>query len=198
MYNEQEQTNHTNMIKFLLSKPFWWTLVLAFVGYCCVTGKLSAQDNEPQVPTIQMKGLPDSILWNLDQDAKDELSDHEYNIPDTWDVWTRPDSITAHLAYVKVGDLKSGGDKRLGVLIANAKKMGLVPCPAWVPVQMYLLVEYKDRAVWIPLNETTSGEIPRIGCGKSLAHTGSCIRTMFFSGDPANLVDQDVLIFMKK
>lgn len=197
MYNEKEP-KHTHMIKFISSKPFWWAMVIAFFGYCCVTGRVHAQYSVSKIPTIQVKGLPDSILWNLDQDAKDDLSDHEYNIPDSWDVWTKPDSITVHLAYVKVGDLKSGDDKRLGILIANAKKMGLVPCPAWVPVQMYLFVGYKERAVWIPLKETTSGEVPRIGCGKSLAHTGSCVRTMFFSGDPAQLVDEDVLVFMKK
>ena len=185
------------MTKFLSSKPFWWTLVVALFCYFCATGKLYAQENEPQIPTIQVKGLPDSILWNLDQDAKDELSDHEYNIPDSWDVWTKPDNITVHLAYVKVGDLKSGDDKRLGVLIANAKKMGLVPCPAWVPVQMYLSVGYTERAVWIPLEKTTSEEVPRIGCDKSLAHTGSCIRTMFFSGDSANLLDDDTLVFKR-
>lgn len=184
------------MTKFLFSKPFW--LVVALFCYFCATGKLYAQDNEPQIPTIRVKGLPDSILWNLDQDAKDELSNHEYNIPDSWDVWTKPDHITAHLAYVKVGDLKNGDDKRLGVLIANAKKMGLVPCPAWVPLQMYLSVGYTERAVWIPLEKTTSEEVPRIGCDKSLAYTSkACARTMFFSGDSADLLDNDTLVFKK-
>jgi len=151
---------------------------------------------------MKIKGLPDSISWNLHEtESKEKLGfrNYGYEIPDSWQVWTKPkDGITIHLVYVKVRDLGLSQEFSTASLRDQVEKMGYTICPAWAAVQLFLVTDYKGKAVWIPLREITLGEIPRTGCNHSKAHIGSCTASDLFPGDPRNIRGDDVIVLMRK
>lgn len=148
-----------------------------------------------------LKNFPDSVFWNLDYGAREDLSmrDHQLPIPPSWNVWERPANIKAKLALVKLQDLGLDKFSSMEELFAKAKAMGLVPCPAWAVVQIYLKTGYTGRGVWIPILETKIGEVPRIGCGGSHASTGGggCVRPELFGGNPKEMTGGDIIVLMK-
>lgn len=149
----------------------------------------------------KLKNFPDSVYWNLDSNARDELtlSNHQLPIPESWNVWKKPEDIKAVLRVVKFQELELNNSSDMKALFAKAKTMGLYPCPAWVVVQVFLETGYKGRAVWFPLEEMMVGEIPRIGCKGSHANTtNGCTGPELFSGDPRGILSEDFIVFMKK
>lgn len=150
--------------------------------------------------TVAPKHLPNSLTWHLDaKDARVDWLNANYAFPinDEWIAWQRPTESTLVLGYFRPQDF--GCSKADLKFFEAVKKLGYRKPPAWVAVQLYLFhTLYLKRGIWMPLQEISTGEIPRFGCSKSSALTSSyCSRPDLYPGNPNDSQGDDLWMFVK-
>ncbi len=153
---------------------------------------------------VELKGVPNTVYWNLHPTEKEELQVRNYqyavSLEDTA-IWSdghngekfEPVGLTPEAFGIAPGSFDYS---RFINLVLKSGKYDLVP--AWGVPQLYLVTGYTGPALWIPTKETVhGGEIPRIGSSISNSYTRSLREVEFFPDDPRRSGVRDIWLFTK-
>lgn len=150
--------------------------------------------------------LPESVTWNLHKNVQEEfdLKDCGLAVAQTDSmVWKKPSPLSVKIVYKKPSDYGFHEGFRSAEFIAMVLKQdSLAVCPEWLPVQMYMNLDYTGEAVWIPTERTKNrGEIARLGLNRrthSKAFTSSVRKMDVFLDDPRSAKAGSVWVFITR
>jgi hypothetical protein len=136
--------------------------------------------------------LPKNVSWNLFYESWSDLQNKKERVrfaPDSTEVWTRPDQISVKLLYIRPIDMGFRNDFRVAQFVSKVmKEKNAGPCPQWVPIQLFLNLDYTGEAVWIfTQKKNTQSQVIGFGIDRfkgSKAFTGGIADMELFGYDP--------------
>ncbi len=124
------------MIKFISSRPFLWAMVITFFLFCCVTGRVHAQD------TL-------TVWWNLEGKKEDVLlKSPTLTLEDKKEVWQKPADEVLEVLITSPQEQGFGRGYEHRDFKLHMTSKGWEATPLWLVPQMYLTIKDQDSPIW--------------------------------------------------